>query len=452
MEKIPFVVLGTGMAGLGAAHALHSAGAPFVCYDKNNYLGGHTRSFRYDNGFVFDDGGHVSFTKNVHVQKILAENVLGEFVEKRLTIDNFWQGHRIPHPVQNNLRHLPSELVVQIIADFMRAEFTRNDCKGHANSHANPKESDQLSPQTYADWLHKAYGATFAKTFPMIYGKKYHTTAMENLTTDWIGPRMYRPTIEEFIRAALPGTTAIPNYIDVFRYPLRGGFVSYLEPFGRRFPIQLSKQVIRLDPHEKVLQFADGESICYGTVISTIPLPDLIPLITDVPDDVLAASQKLAFTTAYLVNLGVGRADFSDSVVTYFYDDDVIFSRINLPHLMSPNNAPGGCGCIQAEIYFSDKYKPFAGSPQSLIQRTINDLQRCKLLREGDSILLREAAVNRYANIIYDLERAPALRVVHDYLDEARVRYCGRFGNWDHAWTDQAFVSGEKTARTALDS
>jgi protoporphyrinogen oxidase len=443
MEFVPFAVIGTGMAGLGAAYALDQAGARYTCYDKNDFIGGHARSFRYQNGFVFDDGGHVSFTKNPHVQQILADNVLGAFVEKRLAIDNYWQSHRIPHPVQNNLRYLPNELVVQIIADFTRS-------RDPAEKTVTANESRGSTRHTYADWLVQAYGRTFARTFPMIYGRKYHTTDMENLTTDWIGPRMYRPTLEELVRSALPGSASIPNYIDVYRYPSAGGFVSYLEPFAKRFPIQLRKQVVSIDSREKVLRFEDGDAVRYGSLISSIPLPDLVSVMVGAPDDVVAASHRLAFTTALIVNLGVDRADLSDAGVTYFYEEDIIFSRINLPHMFSGNNAPDGCGTIQAEIYYSDKYKPLDSSPQELIGRTIRDLQRCKVLRADDSILLADVTVNRYANIIYDFDRAAALSVVHGFLQDSGVRYCGRYGNWDHAWTDQAFVSGEETAWAAL--
>jgi protoporphyrinogen oxidase len=441
MEEVPFVVLGTGMAGLGAAYALNSAGARFVCYDKNHSLGGHSRSLRYDNGFTFDEGGHISFTKNPHVQEVFSENVRGAYVENRLTIDNYWQGLRLPHPIQNNLRHLPAELIVQIIADYKMSDTSVSEGQIKAPSR-----------QTYADWLHKSYGPTFAKIFPMTYGKKYHTTDTKNLTTDWIGPRMYRPTIEELVRSALPGTTPIPNYIDGFRYPLTGGFISFLEPFSDCFSIRVNKRATHLDPETRTLQFSDGETIKYGTLISSIPLPDLISIMEGAPDDVFGASKNLAFSTVWLVNLGVGRADVSDAMVTYFYDEDISISRINLPHLFSPKNAPEGCSTIQAEIYFSDKYKPFVGSPQDLIKRTIADLRRCNFLRKDDRILLADAVVARHANVIYDFDRAPALRVVHGYLNEAGVRYCGRFGNWDHAWTDQAFVSGEEAARAALGS
>jgi protoporphyrinogen oxidase len=438
MPNKPVAVLGTGMSGLGAGYALKAAGVPFICYDKNNFLGGHTRSFRYDSGFVFDEGGHISFTKHEHVRRVLAENVEGKYEERKLAIDNYWHGLRIPHPVQTNLRGLPHDLIVKVIADFVAIDK-------HSQSNTSGKT------QTYAEWLYNTYGKTFADTFPIVYGHKYHTITMDQLTTDWIGPRMYRPNLEDVLRGALGSPVAGAHYVDTFRYPSFGGFVTYLEPFAKRFDVQLTHEVVALDPREQVLRFANGKTASYGSVISSIPLPELIPLITGAPLDVIEATGKLAFTTAVLYNIGVAREDLSDTAITYFYDEDIIFSRVNLPHMFSPNNAPPGCGTIQAEIYFSDKYKPLRGHPEDYFERVIADLRRCGFLRESDKLLLKDTAINRYANVIYDLDRTAALKAVHDFLDEISVHYCGRYGNWDHAWTDEAFVSGEEAARKMLD-
>jgi len=428
-------VLGTGMAGLGAGYALEQAGVPFVCYDKNSYLGGHTRSFRYGSGFVFDEGGHISFTKHNHVRDVLAANVVGHYEERSLRIDNYWHGRRILHPVQCNLRGLPADLVIKVIEDFVSVQGKQTQ-----------------AGQSYAHWLHDTYGKTFAETFPIVYGRKYHTTTMDRLTTDWIGPRMYRPSLEEILRGALGENVAGAHYVDTFRYPSTGGFLSYLEPFAKRFEIRLNHRLVGLDPTRKVLRFEDGKHVPYEQVISSVPLPDLIPLIDGVPTDVLVAAGKLAFTQAVLINLGVNRSDLSDSAITYFYDEDVIFSRINLPHMFSPNNAPQGCGTIQAEVYFSDKYRPFGGNPSDLIEPVIADLRRCGFIRHNDSIILKEAAINRYANVIFDADRARAVTAIHGFLHDVGIHYCGRYGNWDHAWTDEAFLSGEKAAQRALDS
>jgi protoporphyrinogen oxidase len=430
----PIAVLGTGMAGLGAGHALDTAGVPFVCYDRNPYYGGHTWSFRYDEGFVFDEGGHISFTKNERIRNLLAANIGGKHEEPQLKIDNYWHGHRITHPVQCNMRGLPPELIVNVIKDFVAVHDTPMTAKPN-----------------YAQWLHQTYGKTFAETFPMVYGRKYHTVGMDQLTTEWIGPRMYRPSLEEIVHGAVAGQLHHAHYVDTFRYPSQGGFLSYLDAFAARFELRLEHRLTGLDPKQRVLRFANGKSAPYERVISSIPLPALIPLIDGVPQDVLEASKKLAFTTAVLINLGIDRADLSDTHITYFYDEDIVFSRVNLPHMFSPHNAPKGCGTIQAEVYFSDKYKPLRNKPADYIEPAIADLKRCGFIREDDKILLKDAAVNRYANVIYDHDRAPALAIVHGYLRDIGVAYCGRYGNWDHAWTDEAFLSGEAAAAQVLD-
>jgi len=55
-----------------------------------------------------------------------------------------------------------------------------------------------------------------------------------------------------------------------------------------------------------------------------------------------------------------------------------------------------------------------------------------------------------HKGVIVDLDRAAALETVHGFLDDVGVYYCGRYGNWDHAWTDEAFISGEQAARKVL--
>src|SRR5262249_44286633 len=154
-----------------------------------------------------------------------------------------------------------------------------------------------------------------------------HTTTMDRLTTEWIGPRMYRPSLDEIVHGAVAGQRASVHYVDTFRYPSVGGFMSYLEAFARRFELRLGHRVVGLDPKAGILRFANGTSVAYERVISSLPLPELIPLIDGVPPDVLAASRKLAFTTAVLINLGIDRVDLSETHITYFYDEDMIFSR-----------------------------------------------------------------------------------------------------------------------------
>ena len=91
------------------------------------------------------------------------------------------------------------------------------------------------------------------------------------------------------------------------------------------------------------------------------------------------------------------------------------------------------------------------GSPDDWIEPVIKDLRRCGLLREDDRILFRNSILVRYANVIFDLERAAALETVHGYLDDIGIGYCGRYGEWGYLWTDEVFKSGENVAQRIID-
>jgi len=173
-------------------------------------------------------------------------------------------------------------------------------------------------------------------------------------------------------------------------------------------------------------------------------------LIEGVPSDIVHAAEKLACTGCVIVNIGVARAGISDAHISYFYDPDIVFTRLSFPHKMSPHNVPRGASSVQAEIYFSRKYKPLENTPEQLIDAVLKDLIRCGLLTDDDQILCRHTMLLNYANVIFDLDRTPALDTVHGYLDDIGVAYCGRYGDWGYLWTDESFKSGEAAAEKIL--
>jgi protoporphyrinogen oxidase len=435
MASPNIVVLGTGMAGFGAAYRLSAEGITPVMYDKNSYCGGHTASFRYETGFLFDVGPHISFTKDPRIQELFAESVDQKYETVQINLNNYWRGHWPIHPVQLHLHGLPNDLVVKVITDFVEE-----------------RSAPDRPVRNYADWLLASFGRTFAESFPMQYTRKYHTTPAENMSTDWLGPRIYRPSLEEVLQGALSASSPHKHYITHFRYPSAGGFFSYLKKFVPLGNIRLNHQLTSIDVRRRELVFDNGHRTSYDALVSSVPLPDVMRMITDAPQDVVDASRRLACSTCVLVNIGVNRADLSNAHMTYFYDEDICFTRLGFPHMLSADNAPPGAGNIQAEVYFSEKYRPFTGSVEDWIEPVITDLRRCGIVREDDQILSRKAMFLRYANVIFDLERAAALKTVHAYLDDVGIAYCGRYGDWGYMWTDESFISGERAAEKALSS
>ena len=433
MKPDNVVIIGSGMAGFGAASRLHADGIRPVVYDRNNYYGGHTASFRDPTGFLFDLGPHISFTKDARIQDLLASHVDQQYEALQVKLDNYWRGLRLTHPVQLHLNGLPHELVVEIITDFVKVH-----------------EAPEKPVANYEEWLIASYGRRFAELFPMQYTRKYHLTTAANMSTEWLGPRMYRPSLQELLRGALAPWKPEVHYITHFRYPKQGGFLSYLRPFPQVADIRLQHEAVSIDPKARGVRFSNGTAIAYDKLVSSIALPALLPMIAGAPADVVSAARRLACSTCVLVNVGVDRAELSEGQITYIYDEDICFTRLSFPHMLSATNAPPGCGSIQAEVYYSDKYRPLDTQPDVLIDRVIADLRRCGTLRDSDRVLYRGAKVVRYANVIFDLERAAALETVHGYLNDIGIHYCGRYGDWGYMWTDESYISGERAADSAL--
>lgn len=431
MKKI--VILGAGMAGFGADYFLREKEYTPVIFEKQDYYGGKASSFK-KKGFTFDTGPHISFTKDEKIQHLFAESVKNNYETLQVEVNNYWKGYWVKHPAQANLYGLPTDLVVTILKEFIES-----------------KNDENKSATNFKDWLYKSFGKTFAETFPMKYAMKFHTTDASNMSVDWVGPRLYQPKMEEILFGALSPKTKQLHYISHFRYPKDGGFVKYLDSFKEKSDLKLNHELIEVDVNQKLLKFENGYVFNYDHLISSIPLPVLIPRITKVPKEVLDASNKLACSKCVIVNLGVNRRDISKIMWSYFYDEEIIFTRLSFPHMQASSNAPDGYGSIQAEIYFSNKYKPLTCNPNEFIEQTITDLNKCGLLNENDEIVYKEARLISFANVIFDHDRKDSLEIVHSYLDEVGIKYCGRYGEWKYIWTDESFKSGMKAANQIIE-
>lgn len=430
MKKV--AILGAGISGLGAAQSLKQDNVDVVVYEKKSRPGGHATSHT-SNGFIYDDGPHVSFTKDERIKALFAKNVGNEFYTVNVYCNNYWKGQWIKHPAQCNLYGLPAQLKVDILADFFNAQ-----------------NSDHGEVSNYRDWLYASYGKTFSETFPMEYCKRYHTTDASNMSTEWVGPRLYRPDPKEVLAGAFSQETDNVHYVPDFRYPKHGGFESYLKPFVDSANVMTQHEAISIDPASRNIHFANGQSSHYDALVSSLPLPELVRIINGAPEHVVKAARNLACTQCVVVNIGINRPDISDYHWTYFYDDDFTFTRLSYPHMQSINNAPPGTGIIQAEVYFSEKYKPMDKQPDDYITPVIDDLRRCKLIRETDEILFSDSLFVPYANIIFDLDRTRSLEIVNNYLNEMGIHCCGRYGEWGYHWTDESFISGEKAGQKAI--
>jgi len=413
------IVLGAGISGISAAYHLGLKNIDATVYEKDSEWGGLCGNFTLD-GFRFDKSVHLSFASDEYVQKLM----YGEtpYHKHAPEASNYYEGCWVKHPAQNNLFPLPTETKVKIITDFIK-----NADKEHTITN-------------YESWLRAQYGDYFAEKFPMRYTRKYWTMDAKDLSTTWVGTRLSQPNIEEVLRGSF--TTDIPNayYAKEMRYPKKGGYKSFLTTMRKECTIELNKEAKVVNPETKEITFSDGSIENYENLVSSLPIPHMITLLPDVPKNVIEASEKLLPSSVAIVSLGFNKPNLAEHLWYYIYDEEFLPARCYSPSIKSPDNAPKGCSSVQFEVYFSDrKALPLEGDV--LIEDIISRGIKMGLFERAD-IVVKDARILPYGNIIFYEGMEADRQVVLDYLASLNIYGVGRFGKWEYLWTDQCVLTG----------
>lgn len=399
--------------------ALRQSGEESVILEKSNTFGGLCGNFDI-NGFRFDRFVHLSFS---NIEKANSVILKTRYIKHIPNPANLYNRIWIKHPAQNNLYPLPHEEKQRIIHDFK-----------------NRRPIDAIGNQTemtYEDWLRYQFGDYFAEHFPMAYTRKYWMKEARDLRTEWIGNRIYRPSIDEVIAGCEHEQTAITYYAKEMRYPATGGFSSFFQSLADEADIRYNIEIVSIDPKTKTVTDSMGCTYPYKRLISSVPLPEVIGMIDDVPDSVRNAIGKLECTSGYHVSIALKSKNIPPYIWWYIYDDDILASRVYSPSLKSPDNAPAGCSSLQMEIYCNEG----AYTIQQLLNGTVRKLVESKIIDEKD-IMFTHIEFEKYANVIFSNSIYESRKIVRDYLSSLTIDTIGRFGEWDYLWSDQSLMSG----------
>ena len=228
-------------------------------------------------------------------------------------------------------------------------------------------------------------------------------------------------------------------YTKRMNYPKTGGYKNFVAELAAQIDIRCGHEVTAIDTAEKFLTFANGETCRYEKLISTMPLPRLVELITH-DKEILAAADKLQSTQMALVSVGYNKAFDFPTNWFYVYDEDIPFARVHSPSRKSPDNAPQGCSSLQFEIYYSREL-PLKFTDDELIEKTLDAMEKIGVATRADVAALDCRHVE-FANVIFYSGMEQAREIVRREVARHGIISCGRFGEWDYLWSDQSFMSG----------
>jgi protoporphyrinogen oxidase len=426
-------VLGGGISGLAVGYYL----GPDNCliYEADSHYGGHVYSEVQD-GCVWDDGPHVSYTKNAYIQELFSDLVGGKFEEVTAEVVNYFRGHWIDHPAQSNLWQIPEPLRSECLKSFLESRVE--------------DPSAQAPPANYEEWIHRAFGRVFADTFPAVYTRKYWTTEPSALGTDWIGKRVFYPKIEDVTNGAKAALGRSTYWVNQWRYPSKGGFFDYTHKMAENVRIEYGKKLVTVNFKNRLLGFADGTQANFDTLVSTLPLPVLIQCAEDAPTDVREAAAMLKATRLLLVRVVANHPSVRKEPWLYVYDEDKISTRVSIQENFSRSNAPIGKTAMSVEVCGSD-FKALPTDREATVAQVQKELIDMGLLEGPEAVAGVSVRYCPWGQVIYDHHRRSALERVGKFLDSHGVIRAGRYSQWGYMMTHDCVLRGKKVAEHIAD-
>jgi protoporphyrinogen oxidase len=420
--KQPFVIIGAGPCGLGAAWRLKELGADDVTvYEAAAVPGGVSSSVTDGAGFVWDIGGHVLHSHYGYFDRVIGGIMDGEMSELKRSAWVSVANRFVPFPFQQHLDRLPARM----------AAVCRSGLAGAAAA------AGAAAPVTFADWIWSTYGPGIAETFLLPYNRKVWSCLPETMDWHWTADR---------VAPASDGRGAWgPNAR--FRYPLRGGTGDIWRRTADNLKgcIRYGRTVTAVDVRARLLRFADGTAASYGHMLSTIPLPHLSRMVTGI--SVPRTVGHLAATAVTAVGLGI-RGTLPSVLRTkswiYFPQPDVPFFRATVLSRYSPHNAPPGHWSLLLEVS-----RPGGSAPDSgIVGACIDGAAAVGLLPDRNAVVDRYSVTADPAYPVPTLDRDAVADPWLAALDTAGIASRGRFGAWKYEIgnMDHAFMQGVEWA------
>lgn len=415
------VILGAGPTGLAAGYRLQELGyRNFQVIEARHKVGGLASSETSPNGFTYDIGGHVLFSHYEYFDRLF-DRLMGDEYQELVREAWVWMcGRFVPYPLQNNIRGLPKEVVLEIVLGLIEAQ-------------KEPLDLDRI--ENFEQLIMKQFGAGLAKYFMMPYNFKVWAHPPRMMNKEWIGERVALPSLARVLgNVILDRDDAGWGPNNTFKYPRYGGTGGLFErivPYIREH-LQLERAAVRVDTAAKVVTFADGSTEPYDVLLSTLPMDRLVALTGEAaPDAVRAEAGRLRHSGSFIVGVGVDRPADTTKCWMYYPEGDCPFYRVTYLSNYSPEVVPDPTRqhSLLAEISHSE-FKPEARD--TIVDQTIEGMLNVRLLDESDVPRIVDTYVieRDYTYPTPSLERDAALRTIHPWLHERDVFSRGRFGAW----------------------
>ena len=426
------LIIGAGLAGLSTAYHLKSKEG-YQIFEREGEAGGVCRSYEKE-GFTFDYTGHLLHLRDAYTSELVEHLLPGTLRTLNRHASIYSQGVLTPYPFQANLYNLPKKVVKDCLVGFVEAEIKR----------LNNPHSDRLEKGSFKDWIVTTFGTGIAQHFMVPYNEKLWKRDLSSLSSDWVDWSIPIPSVDEVIGGALGLENQKMGYNAQFLYPERGGIGVLPQSFLPHLNnVCYNRALTAINLQEKKAWFADNSCIHYDYLVSTVPLPELITMIQDIPPRVAEMGKGLKHLSVLDINLGVTRDHLAGQHWIYFPEQHIPFYRAGFYSHFSPSSAPSS----KASLYVEVSYLPDTPLDRgSIIEAAYRGLEASGLIEEREEIVVEDAVDIPYAYVLYDDQRRKILPELISYLKKHNLLTIGRYGSWEYMSMEDTLLQGKAVA------
>ncbi len=439
--KKKVVIIGAGPAGLTAAYQLCKEGVESVVLEKDDVIGGISRTVNYK-GYLFDIGGHRFFTKVKAVDDMWREVLGDEKFLRRSRLSRIYYNKKFffyPLKAANALLGLGIWNSFMMLTSYMKAQVF-------------PTKREV----SFEDWISNRFGKRLYNTFFKTYTEKVWGIPCDKISADWAAQRIKGLSLISTIKNALLSSQptqkseVIKTLIDAFDYPEKGPgqmwetVADKIQGQGSELKMRSSVEgIVCEDGRVAALELdIDGkrETVPGTDFISSMPIRELVHKLKPAPpDEVIEAANKLGYRDFLTVSLVVNKADLFQDNWIYIHDPDVKVGRIQNFKNWSPYMVPDPAKtCLGLEYFCFEGDGLWTMSDKDLVELGSKELSILGLVDPND---VEDGAVVRMpkAYPVYDDVYADAVNTIREYVESLGNLYLvGRNGmhkynNQDHS-------------------
>jgi protoporphyrinogen oxidase len=416
-------ILGGGLTGLTLADR-YGEGCELL--EGDGACGGLCRTVVRD-GFSYDHGGHIIFSRDREALDYMLEALGDNKVRYRRNNRIWFKGRFVKYPFENDLAALPKEDIYECLYRFLTRDYPE--------------------PRNLREWCCYRFGQGIAERYLIPYNEKIWKIDPARLGLEWVAGRIPEPPLEDVLKSALGIETEGYTHQLCFHYPRRGGIealVRALEGRVRAVERKFLVRTVRRKGGSWVVSDGRREKE-FDRLVSTIPLPDLVGALDDVPEGVREAARGLRFNSLICVMVAFPAHTPSDKFAVYFPQSHLKFHRVCFYDYFGDSCAPPGISSAVAEITVNEGDGTCGMADGELVEHVTAGLEGEGFLRRGE-IRATDVARRQYAYVVNDLDYTRRLGVVRGFVRERGIILCGRFAEWEYLNMDACVRHAMDTA------